>query len=350
MSKHEVVAPVVSAVESLSTSREPGQVWVRAFETCVDRKLHQFVLFLKPEATAVSQGVMPRGLVEALLDTLETHRVEIGAVRVVSGPYLAASRIMESHYGVINVVSRLGEKGLTVAARSMLDKQCGKELASGYELVGGHQFLANYPQFTPFALSILFDNMGSIRLAPGTYARPLTVEGRRWILLNGFHPYQLERFTRERAVMVLFEGSTVTGWSQLRNQLAGSTDPNKAAHRSFRRVLLERSEEFGLKEVSQNANGIHLSAGPLEGMVEVRRFFSDVKGQAIPIGATCFGSALLESGLTIDDIEYVSGNPDLTVGDKKISAFDLTEECDSSDAAAKLGSSIREVRQERSRV
>jgi hypothetical protein len=326
-----------SAVKVLTEgSSSSDQIWISPTSPCPDPAAHQFVAFLKPEATAMSAGVKFPLLFETLLEVLSTHKAEVGSVRIVSGSFFERTGIMARHYGVINAISRLGEAVLSENALSILHERFSEEFSSGYEPMGGHQFLQEYPQFSPFALSILFDNLGSIRLAPGTYACLVTVEGRQLILLNGFHPYQLERFTRPTAATVLLECRTTTPWKSLREKVAGATNPTKALPGSFRQVLLERADEFGLVEVSQNANGIHLSAGPLEGMVEVQRFFGADSNSDLPVEATCFGRLLSEAGISDNLIAQLSENAVFEVDGQMISAFDLTEELDAADAILTL--------------
>ncbi|MGH3721161.1 MAG: hypothetical protein ACRDRI_20385 [Pseudonocardiaceae bacterium] len=337
MSSANFVEMTTSAVKVLTDgSLSSDQIWISPISPCQDPTDHQFTAFLKPEATAISAGVKFTPLFEALLEIFSTHKVEVGAIRVVSGSFFERTGIMARHYGVINAISRLGEAALSENALSMLHERFGEELSSGYELMGGQQFLQEYQKFSPFALSILFDNLGSIRLAPGTYACLVTVEGRRLILLNGFHPYQLERFTRPTAVTVLLECRTTTPWKSLRKKVAGATNPAKALPGSFRQVLLERADEFGLVEVGQNANGIHLSAGPLEGMVEVQRFFGTDDNSDLSVETTCFGKLLNTADLPENLIEQLSDNASFEVDGQMISAFDLTEELDVTDAILAL--------------
>ena len=45
-----------------------------------------------------------------------------------------------------------------------------------------------------------------------------------------------------------------------------SSNPIKANKGSIRKTLLDNKDLYGLKEVSQGANGVHLSAGAVEGL------------------------------------------------------------------------------------
>jgi len=73
-----------------------------------------------------------------------------------------------------------------------------------------------------------------------------------------------------------------------------------------------------------------MSAGPLEGMVEVQRFFG------VKLENTAFGQALKKAGFTHEQIEQLAKNPTLDHSGKRVSAFDLTEEKDTAEAVKLL--------------
>jgi len=78
-----------------------------------------------------------------------------------------------------------------------------------------------------------------------------------------------------------------------------------------------------------------MSAGPLEGLVELQRFFTDHEAspQKLAFENFAFGNLLLHSGTQPDRIVGLAQNPDLSRDGKNISAFDLTEEKDALEAA-----------------
>jgi len=87
-----------------------------------------------------------------------------------------------------------------------------------------------------------------------------------------------------------------------------------------------------MKEVSKSANGVHMSAGPLEGMVELGRFFG------LSSEHTAFGHALVKAGFTHEQINHLAQNPTGEHNGKRVSAFDLTEEKDTPEAVQLLKS------------
>lgn len=321
---------LLDAFARATDPQNPAQSWVTPYSPPTRTDTHQFVLFLKPEVTAVHDGVRLDAVLDLVMEHLDRFGVEIHAARALPAADLEAHAIMDNHYGVINRISKQGEAALTDDARANLHQHFAEDLAKGARVLGGHQFLADQPAFSSLALSALNDNIGTIKLGGGSYAMRLNLLGHSYILLNPFHAYQLVPYTTPGRAILVFEGRSARDWADLRGKLTGATNPAKAAAGSIRASLLAKQDALGLKEVNQGMNGIHLSAGPLEGMVELKRFFSDPEAGTAP-GWTdlAFGQALSAAGL---DPEALAQNPDLNRDGKTVSAFDLTEEQNASAA------------------
>lgn len=309
-------------------------LWLKPYVPA-DGTRHQFIFFIKPEATA--KGVDLAEVLRIAEQTLARFKVDVGAVRILSADYLRRHQIMDQHYGVINRISKEGVPAITDSAKAKLQDSFGAIIEQGAPVLGGHQFLERHPDFTPVALSVLNDNIGTTKLGGGTYALSLKVLGKPTILLNPFHPYQLVPFTTSGNGIIVMEGLSTTSWHDLRAKLTGSTNPAKAAEGSLRHTLLLNKHRLGMAEVDQGNNGVHLSAGPLEGMVELRRFFGEPEtGRTIAWNDTAFGRNLLNAGYSAEKIEQLAGNPTLTVDGNAVSAFDLTEERDAAEAVKRL--------------
>jgi len=285
---------------------------------------------LKPEVTADYDGVKVGDILKLTLKRLEEAKVTIGGVRVLSGDYLNDKNIMGQHYGVISAISRGGVDVLTEGAKKQLQEVFAKELKDGAEVLGAHQLLAKRKDLNAYSLRVLNDNLGTKRLGPGTYGMKLSVMGQVFIVLNPFHPYQLVPYTTPGHAIIVMEGRSTTGWKDLRNKVCGVTDPGAAEAGSIRRLLLEKKDALGMAEVSKSCNGCHMSAGPLEAMVELKRFFE------VGNDKTSFGSLLSDKGLTEDRINSLAGNPEIMIGGKTQSSFDGTEEIDAALAARAL--------------
>jgi hypothetical protein len=316
---------------------EVHDVWIKPYHKPATSHVHQFIFFFKPEATNTRGGanlelVLNKSL--ALLEKgIDGKGIKIGGIRVLGGPYLDKHNIMVQHYGVIAKISREGESAISEAARQALKTKYAEDIAGWSpehyksHILGGHQFLAKFPEFNAFSLLAINDNMGTFRLGPGTYSLKLKIKGELFIILNPFHAYQVVPYNAPGNAIVAFECLSEIPWTKLRNNIGGPTDPTTAPEGSIRHLLLKEKDHFGLHEVDRGNNGVHMSAGPLEGMIEVQRFFSD--HTPLSFDDTAFGHALKDKGV---DISKVVANPDVDTGKKKESLFDITEEKDSSEA------------------
>jgi len=331
------VPNIIDAFQKVTAENSTiGSIWVKPYTPPTNPNINQFLFFLKPEATAAHEGVKVKECLELALNTLTSAGVQLGAVRVVGGKYLDQHDIMVQHYGVISKISKEGLAAISDTAKEVLHKTFAEELKAGAEVFGGHQFLAKFKQFNPYTLLIVNDNLGTTRLAGGTYLMKIKVLGKPYLVLNPFHSFQLVPYTTPGNAIIVFEGLSTLSWADLRNKLAGVTDPSAALPGSVRNQFLVNKAALGLKDVDKGSNGIHLSAGPLEGLVELQRFFSDHDSKKhIPYGSFAFGAYLKSKGASDETISKFASNPDFIKDGKKVSLFDLTEE-KSFDAAADL--------------
>jgi hypothetical protein len=293
---------------------------------------NQFVIFLKPEVTDTKLGVNVSGVVDQLIAQLKEFDVTVSRARIINGAFMGKAEIMDAHYGVINRISKTGLAALSTEAQNAAIEMAGGDKA---RVFGAHQFMAARPSVSGDALNIMSDTIGTKKLGGGTYALALKVDGQPVAVLNPFHAAQLAHFTAERKAIVCLLCSSPRAWKDLRTDLIGATNPSKASASSFRAKLLQNKDKLGLAEVSQGMNGIHMSAGPLEGMVEVRRFFSD-KGSELSYADTGFGKSLKAAGASAEQIEKLAANVTVNDGTRDVSAFDATEEMDAAPAATLL--------------
>ena len=111
-----------------------------------------------------------------------------------------------------------------------------------------------------------------------------------------------------------------------------SSNPIKANKGSIRKTLLDNKDLYGLKEVSQGANGVHLSAGAVEGLVELIRYNSDFSTGNLKSHSDFLFGKKLEQQFTKIQIDEIIENKNIEINGKKISTFDLTEEMNSNDS------------------
>jgi hypothetical protein len=284
-----------------------------------DPATNEFVIFSKPELGRLEESHRT-AVWDLFARSFADYDVTVDRLRILTGPELDRSGVMAQHYGVINQISRLGRSALTEAAEQAL-----QDLLGGPEpdalVLGGHQFLDHYAQFSPFTLGILFANAKVTRLGPGTYAATVRIDGEPVTILNGFHPRQLSFFTARETVCAFLHASSGTDWEVLRSELIGATDPSQAKPTSIRGTLYADPGAFGLSVVSSNFNGVHMSAGPLEGLGELDRFFGD----GGPVTDWGFARALLDAGAGAEDVTGYLANPVVEADGQRGTAFDLTE-------------------------
>jgi hypothetical protein len=338
MNKDRFKRDIIRTATELGAAKRPADQWLVPLGERVPDRLNHFVLFLKPELLAVREGAKVGPILDLIAAALRKHEVEVGAVRVLNGPYLASHKIMEEHYGVINRASRLGRAALSPPTREKLEAAC----PGAKSILGAHQFLDEYPDVSAFALNIIADTLGTKKVASGKYFCVVNVQGEQIVVLNAFHPQQLLHYTAPGQTLVVFECWSDTDWQVLRHDMTGATDPSRAVEGSIRRTLREKRRELGLGEVTTATNGVHCSAGPFEAMLEYCRFFSDHSDKAlIRASATPFGHMLQQRGLKQKDIAALAKNPLLGEGSAAAYVFNQTEEKNSDVAAELLANAMR---------
>jgi hypothetical protein len=306
-----------------------------AEDTSIPVLKNEYLLFLKPEITMPSDTIQLEAVIQLLLEQMEAFGFVIHDIRILASSYMEAFNLIDLHYGIISQVSNQGLEAMTDGAKAAFKALYGVE-ADNENVLGGIEFLRKYPFFNYHSLDCMWQNSENQKLASGTYVEKLRVDLETVYLLNAFHPRQLKHFTEFGRSIVLFNVSSDRPWKEARESFAGTTDPRKAASGSMRRLLMENKQAFGIPEVSQSYNGIHLSAGPVEALIELHRFDSD---HSKPEGEAdytdfAFGKELIRVFGSIPDA--VLNNQKLLVDGKWTSVYDLTENMDSDEAIRHL--------------
>ncbi len=295
---------------------------------------NEAVFFLKPELTS-SKSVKIDSIIDYINNSFKDYSVEIISACVLSGQYLQNHNIMARHYGTINLVSQEGEKALSPEGKSNLLKGFNKTISEGGKVLGGHQVLEWNKSLTPSVLSSMWDkkNSTSIKLCPGVYGIEFEFEKQKVVVLNGFHPHQLDYYTSPDKLIAVMVVRSDTSWRKLRSNLIGVTNPIEAARDSIRRFLLDNQTKLGISAVNKGLNGVHLSAGPVEAFFEIERFFgsgTDIYSHA------CLPKSLIDHGMQVSILQELADNPGGVLPTDNRPIFDATEELDMSDAVKLL--------------
>jgi hypothetical protein len=300
---------------------------------------NEFLFFIKPELTIDKQGIQLADILSMILEKISAHNLLVKNIRIINASYLEKHNIIAQHYGVINKLSSDIHKTITSDAIVKFE-QIFSESYQKAEVLGSIELLAKYPHYTPTGLSWLWQNCPTVKLAGGTYAQKLLLDGKAVYLINGFHPRQLEHFIASDRCIVTMTLAGDIDWSLARNSFIGKTNPLEAEKGSLRRELFEKKDSFGLINISSSWNGVHLSAGPVEGLVELIRYNSDFESRELHSPETYdFGKKLI-SAFGAEFVENILKNPTIEVDNKESTIFDFTEE-KNSDECLKILENIK---------
>lgn len=293
---------------------------------------NEFLFFIKPEITLASSSIRLDRILEMIYEEIRSFSLGIHNIIILSARYLKQYNIIAQHYGVINHIASHAVQYLSEHAREAFRQIYGLPV-SEVKALGGVEFLETYKHFDAGSLGALWQKGDFKKLAGGTYCVKVNPDGETIYLFNGFHPAQLEHFNEKGRSIVVMTLSGNLPWHEARNDFIGSTNPANAAKNSLRRVFLDNQEALGLSGISASANGVHLSAGPVEALVELRRYNSDFSDPTKTKNWQDFSFGKKLKEIFPDEIiEQITGNVDLHVDGKTVSVFDLTEEMDSDEA------------------
>jgi hypothetical protein len=293
--------------------------------------LHEYLFFIKPEITLNADSINIQAILNMMFDKFKEFKLTIQDIRLLGSAYLEKYDIIAQHYGVINALSRRPHDFLSPEAVDKFKAVYGI-MPESVNMLGSLEFLQHFPDYNPFSLDELWQRSKSEKLAGGTYCSMVSVSGKEVFLINGFHPRQLIHFTEQGRSIVTFVLTGNLDWSVARNNFIGKTNPADALPGSLRNELLIQQQRFGLQAVSASQNGFHLSAGPVEGLVELIRYCSDYSTKVINTADDFVFGRQLKSVFSASDIRLICENHLVTYKGKKIRTFDLTEEKNSAEA------------------
>ena len=291
---------------------------------------NEMLFFIKPEITLPSQTINLEKVLDIVFERCEKFGMTPANISVLGAKYLKEKNIMASHYGVINKLSNNAKGEMSQTAKENFVKNYGLSLEDA-NILGGHEFMNKYPYFNADSLEILWQNVTSSKLAGGTYCAPIKLNGETIYMIDGFHPKQLAHFIEDGKSIVVFRMFTNTDWGTARNAFIGATNPHKANEGSIRQIFLAKKDELGLEDVSQGSNGVHLSAGPVEGLVELCRFSDKSFTDEGNLQNHVMGRELLQH-YKMDKIKQIVNDAKVTFDGKETSVFEMTEDKNTVDA------------------
>ena len=238
-------------------------------------KENELVFFFKPELLEVEDPQKLQNSLDLVEKKFSEFNVKVSGAAIVPGIVLEEHEIMNRHYGFINQLSRMASKMVDHDIRQKLFEQLDVDDPEEYQILGGHEFLEHFEKDIESLSEVWFAQEAN-KLRSGFYFIADTFQDQEIILVNGFHPSQLEHFTREDHRIYLMLLHSDTDWAALKFDLVGDTFPKRANQGAIRGILYADPDKFGQEEVGINTNGVHLSAGPFEAAFEVVNFFGDL--------------------------------------------------------------------------
>jgi nucleoside diphosphate kinase len=291
---------------------------------------HEFLFFLKPELTANFNVERFRLIYDLITNKIDGFNLKVNGVFILPGVYLEKYGIISEHYGVIDNVARKPLDGFSEQAVKSFKREFGLSVNEA-NVVGAFEYLKLHPELDPDTIATIWLSREYQKLAGGTYAEYFKEED--LYLVNGFYPRLLRHFTKSDSCTVSVVLAGDVSWGVARKKFMGTTNPENAEKGSIRALLLSRQKEFALDEISANLNGVHLSAGPVEGLVELHRFTADFTQARSETGYNRFRFAKeLGKVFTTTQIENIIKNVNVRFNNENISIFDLTEEMDADSA------------------
>jgi len=291
---------------------------------------NELLLFLKPECFVNTSGEKQRRLIHMIVEKTKSFKAEISGVILLTGGSLASLGIMDRHYGYINRLSRNASRMLTDEDRARIETQLRIEGGHRYLVLGGHEVLDNYRNFDAESLDDFWLTKKSFKLRGGFYFQKYEINKTDVVIINGFHPAQLNHYTDESHRILLFVLHSNSDWHGLRKDFVGDTFPERAVSNSVRGELHANGASYGITNVSISYNGVHLSAGPFEGFFEIDNFFKDLSDIEYSRALTNVAHKMAIQGLTETNLDKVLSNPTIRMSGKEIDLFSYTEDKDTS--------------------
>lgn len=294
---------------------------------------NELVMFIKPEAFMVPETAQSAKVAELVMAKLAAFDAHVDGAVLIGGRELDRLEIMSAHYGLINRLSRTASQSLTDEDRAKIAAALGGSI-EGYDIVGGHEYLAQYPGETSKDLDTLWFAGRSTKIRSGFYVKTAEKGSRKLILVNAFHPEQLNHFTDPTHRIALLLIHSNNDWSALKNTMTGATFPDKADPSSIRGTLHHNPAPYGFESVSIANNVVHLSAGPFEGLFEINNFLGKLTGLNPAVTQPTIVQQMVAAGLSTAEALASLDNPIVTEDPKPTDLWSATEDMDTEAAIA----------------
>jgi len=281
------------------------------------------LVFLKPHAATDTIESFVR-------DHLSAAGIDIVDSGIKCAAEIADQKLIDQHYGSLARIAMEDQPAdllLSDSSKETFASTFGLDWSDALPSVLRNDEAMSRLNVDGLALEPMWRGGLQCKLAPGTYVSRLDGPDEPVYTLNGFYPAMRHSYVSPGAEvrwLVCEFDEAALSWRAFRREIIGATNPAEASVGSCRAELLARWEALGLPAAPTLAqNGVHASAGPLEGLKE----------KLVWVGSTLdtdgFARALLgEAHVSRETLDgWLCDNPVVTLAGETDKIFDLTEEC-----------------------
>ncbi len=289
------------------------------FQANIKKSGNEFLFILKPEVLYKTSLDQVRSVLQLLFKRFKKYGIQINNIHLFNSEYLNKNNVIANHYGIINAAARDVNTHISNEAIENFVKIYNKEYTEA-NVYGAIELLHSELGINNETLAEMWNSYTIKRLAGGIYSVQVNFKGKDLYIINGFHPPQLNHFIEDGRTIITMNLSGEVDWKVARQEMIGNTYPKKAKKGTIRRDLFDLFGNYGFENVSYVINSVHLSAGPLEGLIELTRFNSSNTPKEHLFGQ------LLTDNFSPNIVNHILTNPVVKFKNKEVSLFDLTEE------------------------
>lgn len=261
-----------------------------------------FAVLVKPEV--MTEAAAEEAMAETVR-VLSRHDVVVRRAAVEPAEGFLRKGGLLLHYPRLHRVAADGTAALTSGARRPLE---GLLEGGSAPVLSAYEAMARDTELDPELLEVRCRKAGIHKLGSGSYASLAPVAGRESLVLNGFVPALATAYGAPGALTGLLECHSPHEISELRATVLGALHPDAADAVSVRGALASVARRHGIG-LSEGRNAAHLSAGHLEAMFQIWRWFAAADGE--DVGGTAFGRSLAERGVDLRAVEALAADHNL---------------------------------------
>lgn len=279
------------------------------FKLKTDKK-NQLLAFFKPEVFLDKTPNQIEKIMKLVFEKLEKYEVTVDGTALFPGSAVGKFQIMDRHYGVINTLSKNASKILSKEEKELVFKTLGVK-NQNTKILGGHEAFEIAGVKNTYDFDNYWLESKSEKVKSGFYVRTMKINGEETVVVDGFHPHQLAHYTETDRHLGVMLVSSNTSWAKLRDEMLGSTFPEKALPDSIRGAIFAKAQDFGFKKVGIENNIMHLSAGPTEALFEIDNFLHAPFAIDFLKEEAKLAERLLSAGVSAENVRKVLTDKDL---------------------------------------